>query len=134
MQIPVTRPKSPKLGRDKSFPASAEGNGSRSSRSDRLSLNNEVSHNSLAKESPQLAKRPLRKSLPKLPSEKSTLTIPTDASSPKPVLRPQDLDDTEKRLPAEQSQTDANQHGPASTDKQLKPTQETVNEAEPSAE
>eukprot|EP00268_Persea_americana_P023386 TRINITY_DN2300_c0_g1_i7.p1 TRINITY_DN2300_c0_g1~~TRINITY_DN2300_c0_g1_i7.p1 ORF type:complete len:500 (-),score=130.89 TRINITY_DN2300_c0_g1_i7:1146-2645(-) len=156
-KIPVTRPKSPKLGRDKILPASAEGNGNHSSCPGRLSLDAKVSHNSLAKEPPQFAKKPLRKSLPKLPSEKPTLASPTadpktvirpqdlddtekrlDAeqsqadSPPKPLLRPQELDDTEKRLAAEQNQTDANQDGPAATEEQLKPARQEM--VEPSAD
>ncbi|KAJ8637602.1 hypothetical protein MRB53_011869 [Persea americana] len=156
-KIPVTRPKSPKLGRDKILPASAEGNGNHSSCPGRLSLDAKVSHNSLANEPPQFAKKPLRKSLPKLPSEKPTLASPTadpktvirpqdlddtekrlDAeqsqadSPPKPLLRPQELDDTEKRLAAEQNQTDANQDGPAATEEQLKPARQEM--VEPSAD
>lgn len=70
-QIPPTRAKSPKLGRqNNSSVTNTEGNKSRSSR---LSLDVKVSREGT---NAQHAKKPLRKSLPKLPSEKSTLRNP----------------------------------------------------------
>ncbi|XP_075656478.1 protein WVD2-like 6 isoform X2 [Castanea sativa] len=72
-RIPPTRARSPKLGRGKgSAAASSEGSGSHSTQSGRLSLDEKVTQNYASKESS--GKKPLRKSLPKLPSEKNKLS------------------------------------------------------------
>ncbi|CAI0444342.1 unnamed protein product [Linum tenue] len=78
-KIPTTRPKSPKLGRRKSSsPADADGNNMEASgvALGRLSLNAKVSQNTpTPKEvAPALSKKPLRKSLPRLPSQTTKLT------------------------------------------------------------
>ncbi|KAM7264858.1 hypothetical protein ACFE04_002541 [Oxalis oulophora] len=70
-KIPTTRPKSPKLGRNKLTPnADSEETTKISSHPARLSLDESVPHNRVTKGSfPANAKKPLRKSLPRLPSE-----------------------------------------------------------------
>ncbi|CAN1812620.1 Protein WVD2-like 5 [Linum perenne] len=76
-KIPTTRPKSPKLGRRKSSsPADAEGNNSEANVSGRLSLDAKVSQNTttLKVATPAISKKLPRKSLPRLPSQKTTLS------------------------------------------------------------
>lgn len=76
-KIPTTRAKSPKLGRKKG--SESEGNNS-SVRTDRLSLDEKVHKEKPAKGlSPVNLKKPHRKSLPRLPSEKTTLSNATTA-------------------------------------------------------
>lgn len=82
MQIPTTRAKSPKFGRKKDSPSSdIEGNTSRNLRPVRLSLGEKLSeNNTTTKGTPTHPKKPQRKSLPKLPSEKTILT-PTNKTN-----------------------------------------------------
>ncbi|KAG9143585.1 hypothetical protein Leryth_020792 [Lithospermum erythrorhizon] len=69
-KIPTTRAKSPKLGRKKSSPARDSDEGSdHGARPVRLSLDVKVAHST-----PGRVKKPVRKSLPKLPSEKTNLS------------------------------------------------------------
>lgn len=77
LQIPTTRPKSPKLGRRKSLPPTeSEGNGTSTKQSSRLSLDEKVSQNP-AKGPAVPPRKPQRKSLPTLPSEKISLSNAT---------------------------------------------------------
>ncbi|KAI3911810.1 hypothetical protein MKX01_038252 [Papaver californicum] len=82
-KIPPTRAKSPKLGRQKMSPvANTRGNASQSGQPARMSLDERVSRDSLAKGTlPQQSKQSLRKSLPKLPSEKFPLPKEGDITS-----------------------------------------------------
>lgn len=66
MQIPITRPKSPKLGRKKSSATSeSDGNTSSSSQQGRLSLDEKVLRSNLSKGvTPVHHKKPQRRSLP----------------------------------------------------------------------
>lgn len=74
MQVPPTRAKSPKLGRRKSSPpADSEGNRNTAHQSSRLSLDEKVPQNPM-KGSLVRPKKPQRKSLPTLPSEKTSLS------------------------------------------------------------
>ncbi|XP_030534080.1 protein WVD2-like 6 isoform X2 [Rhodamnia argentea] len=71
-KIPPTRARSPKLGRRKSSPTEEfEKNGHGNRPSDRLSLDEEVSRNQPSRVPPIKSKKPIRKSLPVLPSEKN---------------------------------------------------------------
>ncbi|XP_049409449.1 protein WVD2-like 5 isoform X5 [Solanum stenotomum] len=76
-KIPPTRAKSPKLGRRKSSPTKERINES-VMRPGRLSLDENASQNNPVKgHSPLIVKKPQRKSLPKLPSEKTNLSNET---------------------------------------------------------
>ena len=83
MQIPTTRAKSPKLGRKKSSPSRvSEEESDEGTHTSRLSLDEKLSQNDSVK-GPSIVnlKKPLRKSLPKLPSQKTSLTGETRKAS-----------------------------------------------------
>ncbi|PPD71813.1 hypothetical protein GOBAR_DD31294 [Gossypium barbadense] len=75
-KIPPTRAKSPKLGRRKSStPSDIDGNSNNNHQPGRLSLDEKASQSISAKViSPVHAKKSQRKSLPKLPSQKTSLS------------------------------------------------------------
>ncbi|KAL5697972.1 hypothetical protein ACHQM5_029064 [Ranunculus cassubicifolius] len=109
-KTPPTRAKSPKLGRNKSSSpvTSSDGNNSRERRIGRMSLDEKVTQNGVTKGSPaQHLKKPLRKSLPKLPSEKSTLP----ESNPDTSVEANATSSTEQlEIPlTESTQTESNQ-------------------------
>ncbi|XP_021276901.1 protein WVD2-like 6 isoform X2 [Herrania umbratica] len=75
-KIPPTRAKSPKLGRKKgSSPSESDGNSNSGHQSGRLSLDEKASQSISGKViSPVHARKPQRKSLPKLPSQRTSLS------------------------------------------------------------
>ncbi|XWS70431.1 hypothetical protein CRYUN_Cryun03dG0047700 [Craigia yunnanensis] len=79
-KIPPTRAKSPKFGRRKSStPSDFDGSNNSGHQSGRLSLDEKASQSMSAKViSPVHAKKPQRKSLPKLPSQKTILSSATN--------------------------------------------------------
>ncbi|KAK1298140.1 Protein WAVE-DAMPENED 2 [Acorus calamus] len=102
-KIPPTRAKSPKLGRPKSSSVAAtEGRDRRSTRISRLSLDESLSQNGMSKDSPRLPKKPQRKSLPQLPSEKTISTHSKDSTlqnpePPQEYLKPEISTETESK-------------------------------------
>ncbi|MBA0719538.1 hypothetical protein Golax_007205 [Gossypium laxum] len=90
MQLPTTRAKSPKLGRSKSTtPLDSDGNSNSGHQLGRLSLDEKADPGSSAKViSPFRLKKPQRKSLPKLPSQKTSLSSTTNEENPSKALDP----------------------------------------------
>lgn len=78
-KIPTTRAKSPKLGRRKSSPTKEVND--TAMHSSRLSLDENASQNPAKGHSPDNVKKPTRKSLPKLPSQKINLLSNTKKPS-----------------------------------------------------
>ncbi|ERN03734.1 protein WVD2-like 5 isoform X1 [Amborella trichopoda] len=101
-KIPPTRAKSPKLGRHKSSSGDSDGSTGRSCRSARLSLDETKTNNNSTPPS-QNPKKSQRKSLPKLPSEKSNTLleseerpldnqIPNSDETPEFVAKPDEIE------------------------------------------
>ncbi|XP_043700507.1 protein WVD2-like 6 isoform X2 [Telopea speciosissima] len=132
-KIPPTRAKSPKLGRHKnSSTAETEGNNSRSYRSGRLSLGEKVSQNGLMKgSSPSQTKKPLRKSLPKLPSESSTLANATDDATSATEHEDHHLEKEADSTTAGPSQADSDTEGGPGAQEHGEPSSEQVTTSEP---
>ncbi|EYU32347.1 hypothetical protein ABFS82_05G141300 [Erythranthe guttata] len=97
-KIPTTRAKSPKLGRKKTSPnADSEESDAIIARPSRLSLDEKISHNNhLDKAPPPVAhvKKPMRKSLPKLPSENTTLSNEKKKAPPRKITTPKEIKDS----------------------------------------
>ncbi|KAB2027785.1 hypothetical protein E1A91_D05G059900v1 [Gossypium mustelinum] len=87
-KLPTTRAKSPKLGRRKSTtPLDSDGNSNSGHQLGRLSLDEKAHPGSSAKViSPVRLKKPQRKSLPKLPSQKTSLSSTTNEENASKAL------------------------------------------------
>ncbi|KAL9226765.1 hypothetical protein vseg_002538 [Gypsophila vaccaria] len=85
-KIPITRPKSPKLGRKKNSSV-VEGDGDRSHRPARLSLDEKAVSRHKPDQGPVSTqpKQPHRKSLPRLPSQKTRLSKTVLEATPAPI-------------------------------------------------
>ncbi|KAK4422164.1 protein WVD2-like 5 [Sesamum alatum] len=91
-KIPTTRAKSPKLGRKKSSTtADSEESDALSARPGRLSLDEKVSQDDLAKAPPVAhVKAPRRKSLPRLPSQNTNLTHEKKRTTSRKITTPKE--------------------------------------------
>ncbi|XP_019154141.1 PREDICTED: protein WVD2-like 5 isoform X2 [Ipomoea nil] len=82
-KIPPTRAKSPKLGRRKTSSPNRDGKNENGLQTSRLSLDEKPSQDNLARRRSLIdVKKPQRKSLPKLPSEKTYIPSETKKASP----------------------------------------------------
>nr|GMD83994.1 protein WVD2-like 5 isoform X1 [Ipomoea batatas] len=82
-KIPPTRAKSPKLGRRKMSSPNRDGKNDNALQTSRLSLDEKPSQDNIARRRSLInVKKPQRKSLPKLPSEKTYISSETKKASP----------------------------------------------------
>ncbi|XP_012445242.1 protein WVD2-like 5 isoform X3 [Gossypium raimondii] len=128
-KIPPTRAKSPKLGRRKSStPLDSDGNSNSGHQSVQLSLDEKAFQSTSSKViSPVNAKKPQRKSLPKLPSQKTSLSGSTNdekisnTSSQKKVNAPKAS--TERKIALPKATNEENNTLSDVTNEELSPTQ-----------
>ncbi|KAE8710486.1 enolase-phosphatase E1-like isoform X2 [Hibiscus syriacus] len=129
-KMPTTRAKSPKLGRRKSSTTSdIDGNSNNGHQSGRLSLYEKASQRISAKViSPAHAKKPQRKSLPKLPSQKTTLSSAkneeskSEASYPEKVTKSKAT--TEGKIASSKETDEENTTSSDLTNEELSPIQQ----------
>lgn len=87
IQKPTTRAKSPKFARKDLLSGDSEENSGRNFRSSRLSVDEKLIQNNSAKGPSTIQlKKPIRKSLPKLPSQKTNMTSEKSAAASQKII------------------------------------------------
>ncbi|XP_068648124.1 protein WVD2-like 5 [Aristolochia californica] len=126
-KVPPTRAKSPKFGRQKNPPVTApeatETISNKTSRPGRLSLDEKASQNGTAKITPPShVKKLQRKSLPRLPSQKNSLSSSMEQPPGEPnEQKDQKLDAEAATLEAEKTDDDSNPIGSLEIEEQESP-------------